>query len=97
MGSAPRKLGGGEVLFYTSIADQYRRSVDNRLWSGDRQQWLIVGWAICKLPGEEGYYLFGCDENWRTMTDSWHLSLDEAKAQAAYDLGGADIVWRTIA
>jgi hypothetical protein len=44
------------------------------------------GLAICQYAGESSFYLFSCDEDWRTLTDTLHESLEDAKAQAEFDM-----------
>ena len=31
------------------------------------------------------FYLFGCDADWQAITDTWHESVREAKAQAEFE------------
>jgi len=49
--------------------------------------------AICQYEGDDGFYLFGCDENWNSESDTWHSSLDDAKKQAAFEYEGIEPVW----
>ena len=45
----------------------------------------MAGLAICQYEGEDSFYLFGCDKDWQTITDSWHQTLAEAKRQAEFE------------
>lgn len=48
----------------------------------------MAGLAICQYEGEDAFYLFGCDPEWRTVTDTWHQTLDGAKSQAEFEYEG---------
>jgi hypothetical protein len=49
--------------------------------------------AICQYADEDGFYLFGCDATWATITDTWHESIAEAKAQAKFEHTGTMDTW----
>lgn len=49
--------------------------------------------AICYDQEDTGgYFLFGCDEDWNTVTDSWHESLDLAVQQVDFEIPGARLM-----
>jgi hypothetical protein len=49
--------------------------------------------AICQYEGEAGFYLFGCDQDWNPVTDTWHATLDDAMAQAEFEHRGTIGTW----
>jgi hypothetical protein len=53
----------------------------------------MSGLMICFSEQEQAYYLYGCDENWKTITDTWHSSLDDAKHQAEFEYEGISRTW----
>ena len=55
----------------------------------------MAGLAICQYLGETAFYLFGCDEAWQTITDTWHETLEEAQDQAEFEYAGVTATWRT--
>ena len=55
-----------------------------------------AGLAICRYDGEEAYYLFGCDEQWNPVTDTWHATLEEALGQAEYEYQGVESTWHVV-
>jgi hypothetical protein len=55
----------------------------------------MAGLAICQYAGEPYYYLFGCDADWQSVTDTWHETLAEAKAQAEFEYEGVTATWRS--
>jgi hypothetical protein len=48
--------------------------------------------ATCQ-PLDGGYYLMYLDDSLSPMTDGWHTSVEEAKAQAAAEFGIRDDEW----
>lgn len=46
------------------------------------------GLAIGRYAGETAYYLFGCDAEWNTLTDTWHETLEDALSQAEPEYEG---------
>jgi hypothetical protein len=57
-----------------------------------------AGLAICVYEtGDEGFYLFYCDEEWRVVTDTWHETLEDAKSQAEFEYEGVNESWREAA
>jgi len=49
--------------------------------------------AICQYEGETAYYLFGCDADWNTVTDTWHETLEGALQQAEFEYEGISRTW----
>jgi len=60
---------------------------------GDELMGSMSGLAICREDDREEFYLFGCDADWNSVTDTWHQSLDEAKAQAEWEYEGVSQTW----
>ncbi len=42
---------------------------------------------------DQGFYLFGCDAEWNTVTDTWHESVIAAKRQAEHEYEGTLNTW----
>ena len=81
MKEAPDTVGGAKVIL----------SVEERKATGKTKHTHVgklanstVGLAICKQANEDGYYLFGCDVNWESETDTWCESVEEAIEQAEW-------------
>ena len=55
-----------------------------------------AGLAICKYEEEAGFYLFGCDQNWHPITDTFHDSVDDAKSQAEVEYVGVSNTWQEL-
>ena len=55
---------------------------------------VCSGLAICRYDNDaEGFYLFSCDQAWVTITDTWHATIDDAKAQAEFEHAGTKDTW----
>ena len=91
--AAPEKLGGTKVLLYTAIDDRQRPTGAVQHIVGGVLQSSFQGLAICPNEGEEGFFLFYCDEAWNTVTDTWHASIEEARAQAEFEYEGVSRTW----
>jgi hypothetical protein len=53
----------------------------------------MAGLAICQSNDAQEFYLFGCDADWNVVTDTFHMSLDEAKEQAEFEYEGVSKTW----
>ncbi len=51
--------------------------------------------AICQYGEEESFYLFGFDENWDSVTDTWHATVEDAKRQAEGEHKGLTSSWQS--
>jgi hypothetical protein len=84
----PEKLGGGRVLCWLSLEHASRIHLVSKF-----EGRTIVGVAICFIDTDDAYFLFGCDENWRVLTDTWHRSREEAQCQADFEYPGCEGQW----
>jgi hypothetical protein len=50
--------------------------------------------ATCKYADDMAYYLFYCDDKWNVVTDTYHQTVVEAKAQAEFEFAGASDTWQ---
>jgi hypothetical protein len=53
----------------------------------------MAGLAICQYAGEDAFYLFGCDPDWQSITDTWHQTLEEAQEQAEFEYERVSQTW----
>jgi hypothetical protein len=94
MDDAPSEIGGAKVVLYTAIDDRHQHTGNCRQIVDGQLVGAAAGLAICRYDGENNYYHFGCDENWGTLTDTWHETLEDAKAQAEFEYVGVNGTWR---
>jgi hypothetical protein len=82
----PTIIGGGRVLLYSRIDQRHRpvRPVGSEPY----------GLAICEEKNGPGVFLFTCEDDWMPVFDSWHASIDEAKAAAASAWDGISATWK---
>jgi hypothetical protein len=50
--------------------------------------------VITKDSKSGGWFVFHCDTEWKVNADTWHASLAEAQAQAAFEFEGITAQWR---
>jgi hypothetical protein len=53
----------------------------------------FYGLAICKYENGGGYYLFYCNEDWETITDTWHETMEDAMEQAEFEYTNTKTDW----
>ncbi len=94
MGPAPEQIDGAKVLLYTPIDVRHRPTGNCRQVVAGVLRGPAAGLAICRYDGEEGFYLFGCDEGWSSVTDAWHQSIEKAKEQAEFEYEGVSSTWQ---
>jgi hypothetical protein len=94
VGPAPTQIGGAKVVLFTPIDERHRYTGNCRQVVAGVVQGQCAGIAIGQYDGEEGVYLFGCDEDWLSITDTRHQSIDEAMSQAEFEYNGVAATWQ---
>ncbi|MCP5022866.1 MAG: hypothetical protein GY930_13970 [bacterium] len=71
---------------WSPVDDRHHRR-DGRNYSiSGRTQSPVSRAAICGDPDGTGFFFFfGCDSDWNSITDTWHLTLNEAIQQAEFE------------
>lgn len=94
MKTVPKTIGGARVVCFTPIDQRHRHTGNCKQIVGGAVQGPAAGLAICQYARDDAYYLFGCDADWNTVTDTWHQTLDEAKQQAEFEYEGVSDTWQ---
>jgi hypothetical protein len=90
----PASIDRARVLAYTFVDSRHVSTGRARHFVGGALAPVPSGLAICRYDNDsEGFYLFGCDQAWATITDTWHATIDEAKAQAEFEHAGTMDTW----
>ena len=89
---APDIIGGAKVLLYVSIEGMKPIGRVEHIHI-EKSVKPTVRLAICKYENEEGYYLFGCNSNWDSVTDTLHETLEDAIEQAEWEYEGLSGIW----
>lgn len=92
MSAVPLFLAGAPVIAYTRLDGRQPPTGGPRHDAGGTLLGPAAGLAICR-DAEGGFYLFGCDADWNTVTDTWHETLDDALHQAEYEYEGVSGTW----
>lgn len=87
------QIGGGDVLFYTPIDERHRFTGSCLQKVGGKVVGPLPNLAIAKFADGGGFYLFGCDTDWRCVTDTFHDSIEDAKVQAEFEYEGTIATW----
>jgi hypothetical protein len=97
MKPAPAEIGGAKVICYAPVDERCRPTGKCGHIVAGKLMGPAAGLAICRYENEDAYYLFGCDETWSSVTDSWFQTLDEAKRQAEFEYEGITRLWTELA
>jgi hypothetical protein len=89
----PDLVGGARVICYTRIDSRHRHTGNTKQIVNGVLLGPAAGLAICRYEGDDAYYLFGCDEQWVSLSDTWHQEVEDAKAQAEYEYEGVSRTW----
>ena len=93
MKPCPPTIGGARVVCYTPIDERHRFTGACKQIVAGQLMGAMAALAICQYEGETAFYLFGCDAEWREITDGWHQTLEEAKRQAEFEYSGVTKTW----
>lgn len=94
MGTPPQQIGGAKVICFTTIDKRHRPTGHCKQVVAGVLQGPAAGLVVCQYAGEDGYYLIGCDDAWQGITDTWHQTIEEAKAQAEFEYSGVSATWQ---
>jgi hypothetical protein len=89
----PDDIGGASVLHFIKIDSTIRSTGNTKQIVGGVLMGPAKGLAICKYENQLGYYLFGCDENWNSITDTYHETIEEAIEQGEFEYEGTKNKW----
>jgi hypothetical protein len=93
MKPAPRVIGNAKVLYYSPVDGRHRPTGGCKQVIAGVLQGAAAGLAICQY-GEDGFYLFGCDAEWKEVTDTWHQTVEDAMEQAEFEYEGVAQTWQ---
>ena len=93
MKQPPQLVGGARLVQWSVIDDRHRATGNCRQLIDGKPQGPARGLAICQYDGEDVFYLFGCDAEWNTLTDTWHQTLEDALQQAEFEYEGVSATW----
>jgi hypothetical protein len=96
MKQPPNLINGAPLVRWSAIDERHRPTGNCRQIVAGEPQGPAAGLAICRYEGEKAYYLFGCDAEWNTVTDTWHESLEAAVEQAEFEYEGVTGTWNII-
>jgi len=94
MSPALEEINGAKVVFYSSIDQRHRPTGACKHTVRGIVQPRFDGLAICQYDGESAFYLFYCDASWNSITDTFHLTLEDAKQQAEFEYEGISATWQ---
>ncbi|WP_146575013.1 hypothetical protein [Botrimarina hoheduenensis] len=94
MNDCPEQIDDARVIAWAMVNQDIVPTGNTTHRVGGEVAGPCAGLAICSYDNDRGFYLFYCDERWEPATDTWHQTLDDAKAQAAFEYSGIEDHWR---
>jgi hypothetical protein len=94
MNPAPTRVGNALVIAFSPIDHRHRPTGACRHTVAGVLQGPAAGLAICKYETSPGYYLFYCDADWNSITDTYHDTVEAAMSQAEFEYGGVSGTWQ---
>lgn len=92
MAPAPPELDGAKVIA-TAVVNEVVRPTGGTIHRGPDGV-IPSASALAVVTGETGVFLFYCDREWQVLADTWHSSVNDAKAQAEFEYEGISKVWK---
>ena len=96
MKTPPKKLDGADLILFSQIDERHIHTQNCKQLVAGQLMGAANGLAICQYDGEVVVYLFGCDENWNTITDTFHETIEDAKKQAEFEYEGVSKTWQSL-
>jgi hypothetical protein len=89
-------VGGARVVRWSFIDERHRPTGSCTHIVAGELQGPAAGVAICQYEDEEAFYLFGCDAEWNSVTDTWHATLEDALSAAEFEYEGVSQTWNVV-
>jgi len=93
MTQPPKLIGEARLVRWSVIDDRHRPTRNCRQIVAGELQGPASGLAIYWNEAEKAYYLYGCDKEWNTVSDTWHKTLKEALEQAEFEYERDSATW----
>jgi hypothetical protein len=94
MNNCPPKIGDATVIEWAFVDETVRATGNTVHRINGPVLGTVPGLAICQYEHDNAFYLIYCSEQWDPYTDTWHQSIEDAKAQAEFEYEGIDSHWR---
>ena len=89
----PCIIDGAKVLYSTRIDARHTWTRACKHTIGGSTAGKMAELAICQYDNESNVYLFGCNSDWITLTDTWHETVEDAMKQAEFEYAGTKQTW----
>ena len=93
----PKMIGEAKILLAIRIDDKFVHTGNTQQFVDGQLLGPMYGLAICTYDNGESFYLFGCNEAWESITDTFHTTIEEAMDQAEFEYEGTSGHWIKIA
>lgn len=83
------------LLWKIRLGERHTPTGKTHHYVGGVQAPVPVELRIIQYPEDEGYYLFYCDGAGKEFTDTYHATVEEAKAQAEWEFSVKPEEWES--
>ena len=83
-------VGGASLQFFVVLDSRHTYTGNTKQYVADQLLGPMSALAICQYDHDPGYYLFGCDLEWNTITDTYHETCEDAFEQASFEYAGLE-------
>jgi hypothetical protein len=87
----PPVIDGAQVLKIADLSQARPTHATRHVVKG-QEVGDFAGLALARYDEQSGVYLFYCDRNWKTVTDTYHETLELAIAQAEFEFGSLTFI-----
>ena len=92
----PAKLDDMPVLQYAVLSNDATPTGNTKHLFNGQPVKDITRLAVCDGGGNpKAIYLFSCDDDWNVLTDTCHMSIEEALAQADFEYQHIRSAWKS--
>jgi hypothetical protein len=86
MRPVPELIDGATVLQVADLSSATPTRATRHVVAG-REVTAFAHLALAQYENDSGVYLFYCDADWNTVTDTYHDTLERALSQAQFEFG----------
>lgn len=90
----PKVIDDAKVILFSPIDSRHKPTGNCKHIVAGILQGPAAGLAICQYDEDPYYYLFYCDPDWNTITDTCHQTLQLAKDMAEFEYIGVSQTWQ---
>jgi hypothetical protein len=89
----PNEIDGANMICYLILESSHIKTHKTSHWVGGQLIKEVYSLAICNYTNDNGFYLYRCNQNWETLADTYHDTIEGAKNQAEFEFTNTIDCW----